>query len=51
LQGHSAKEVPTILQIGTRTVLIHEYAIMDTLGLKSTEELVRYAIEHGIKKN
>lgn len=48
-EGRSAKEVASILQISTRTVEFHKYAIMDTLGLKSTAELVRYAIEHGMK--
>lgn len=49
VEGRSAKEVAGILQISTRTVEFHKYTIMDNFGLKSTAELVRFAMEHGIK--
>lgn len=48
-EGYSAKEVGAILHISTRTVEFHKYAIMDNLGLKTTADLVRYAMDHGIK--
>lgn len=49
VEGRSAKEVATILNISTRTVEFHKYAIMENFGLKSTADLVRFALEHGIK--
>lgn len=48
-EGRSAKEVANILNISTRTVEFHKYTIMENFGLKSTADLVRFAIEHGIK--
>lgn len=48
-EGRSAKEVAAILQISTRTVEFHKYTIMENFGLRSTADLVRFALEHGIK--
>ncbi len=47
-EGKSAKEIATLLAISTRTVEFHKYNIMQQLGLKSSAELVHYAIKHGI---
>lgn len=47
-EGKSAKEIGGILDISARTVEAHKYKLMDELGLKSTAELVQYAIRHGI---
>jgi len=47
-EGHSAKEIASILNISARTVEFHKYRIMQDLGLKSVAELIRYAIKHGI---
>ena len=47
-EGNSAKEVAGILNISTRTVEFHKYRMMDDLGIKTSEELVQYAIKHGI---
>ena len=47
-EGHSAKEIATILNISARTVEFHKYRIMDNLGISSVAELVQYAIKHGI---
>jgi DNA-binding NarL/FixJ family response regulator len=48
-EGHPVKEIAAILKISTRTAEFHKYSIMESLGLKSTAELVRFAVEHGIK--
>lgn len=47
-EGRSAKEVAAILQISTRTVEFHKYTIMENFGLKSTADLVKFALKHGI---
>jgi len=47
-EGHSAKEIATMLTISSRTVEFHKYRIMKDLGLKSAAELVHYAVKHGI---
>jgi DNA-binding NarL/FixJ family response regulator len=47
-EGHSAKEVAAILGISTRTVEFHKYRIMEELNLKTSAELIQYAIKHGI---
>jgi DNA-binding NarL/FixJ family response regulator len=46
--GKRMKEIAAILGLSTRTVETHKYEMMQTLGLGSTAELVRYAIKHGI---
>jgi DNA-binding NarL/FixJ family response regulator len=46
LKGHRMKEIGAILDVSPRTVESHKYEIMDLLGVRSTAELVRYAIEH-----
>lgn len=48
-EGLSVKESATVLGISTRTVEFHKYSIMESLGLKSSAELMRFAVEHGIK--
>jgi len=47
-EGHSAKEIATILYISPRTVEFHKYRIMEELNLKTSAELVQYAIKHGV---
>ena len=44
----SAKEIGGILGISARTVESHKYKMMDDLGLKTSAELVQYAIKEGI---
>jgi DNA-binding NarL/FixJ family response regulator len=46
-EGKSAKEIGAVLDISARTVEAHKYKMMDELGLKSTAQLVQYAIRHG----
>ena len=40
------KEIAAALDLSTRTVETHKYEMMRVLGVGSTAELVRYAIEH-----
>ena len=48
-EGLSVKESAAVLGISARTVEFHKYSMMEALGLKSSAELVRFAVEHGIK--
>jgi DNA-binding NarL/FixJ family response regulator len=47
-EGRSAKEIAAILKISTRTAEAHKAHILEGLGLRSTAELVQYAVRHGI---
>jgi DNA-binding NarL/FixJ family response regulator len=47
-EGRLMKEVADILGVTPRTVAFHKYTIMRQLGLKTTAELVQYAVKHGI---
>ncbi len=47
-EGRCVKEIATILNISTRTVEFHKYSTMEALGLKSSADLVRFAVRHGI---
>jgi DNA-binding NarL/FixJ family response regulator len=47
-EGRSAKEIARILHISTRTVEFHKYNMMEQLGIKTSAELVHFAIKHGI---
>jgi DNA-binding NarL/FixJ family response regulator len=47
-EGKSAKEIGAILNISARTAETHKYKMMDDLGVKTSAELVQYAIRHGL---
>lgn len=47
-EGKPNKEIAAILNISVKTVDFHKAGIMEELGLRSTAELTRYAIEHGM---
>jgi DNA-binding NarL/FixJ family response regulator len=47
-EGRLAKEVAGVLNISTRTVEFHKYKMMGMLGIKTSAELVQYAVKHGI---
>lgn len=47
-EGKSNKEIAAVLNVSIKTVDYHKARIMDELGLRTTAELTRYAIEHGI---
>jgi DNA-binding NarL/FixJ family response regulator len=46
--GKSAKQIAGDLRISTRTVEFHKYQLMETLGLRTSADLVHFAIKHGI---
>jgi len=48
VKGQRMKEIASVLNLSTRTVETHKYDMMQVLGLKSTAELVRYALEQRI---
>jgi DNA-binding NarL/FixJ family response regulator len=47
-EGHSMKEVAAILNIAPRTVAFHKYRIMEQLNMKTTADLIQFAIKHHI---
>ena len=47
-EGKSGKEIASILNISARTVEFHKYRMMEQLHIKTSAELVRYAVKHGI---
>jgi len=47
-EGHSMKEVASLLSLTPRTVAFHKYRIMEQLKIKSSAELVHYAVKHHI---
>ena len=50
-EGRRMKEIAGILNLSTRTVETHKYEMMHALGMQSTAELVRYAIQHRLVGN
>lgn len=46
--GRSGKEVSAALEISERTVATYKTRILKKTGRKSTAELIRYALDHGI---
>ncbi len=48
VEGHSAKEIAAKLAISPRTVEFHKYQMMEAHGLRSSAELVHFAVRHGI---
>src|SRR5262249_6744344 len=47
-EGRTMKEVAAALGLSPGTVETHKYQVMQSLGLQTTADLVRYAIEHGL---
>jgi DNA-binding NarL/FixJ family response regulator len=45
VKGQRMKEIATTLGLSTRTVETHKYEMMQVLGMHSTAELVRYALD------
>ena len=43
-EGKVMKEIGNVLHMTTRTVAFHKYRMMETLGAKSSADLVRYAV-------
>lgn len=46
-EGNSAKEIAAKLKISPRTVEFHKYNMMEEWNLKTTADLIRFAIRHG----
>jgi DNA-binding NarL/FixJ family response regulator len=47
-EGHSMKQVAGILNIAPRTVAFHKYRIMEQLNIKTTAELIQFAVKRHI---
>jgi len=47
-EGHPVKDIARILNISAKTVAFHKANVMQRLGLHSTAELTKYALEHGL---
>jgi DNA-binding NarL/FixJ family response regulator len=47
-EGHSAKEIASVLRISRRTAEFHKSRLMETLGVQNTAELIQYAIRTGV---
>ena len=47
-EGHTMKAIARILKISPRTVAFHKYHMMEALGIKSSAELVHFAIKRHI---
>jgi DNA-binding NarL/FixJ family response regulator len=48
VDGLTAKEIGSKLNISARTVEDHKYRLVELLGVKSNAELIHFAIKHGI---
>mgnify|MGYP000423080857 CR=1 FL=1 len=47
-EGFAAKAIAKHLNISPRTVEFHKYAMMETLNISSSAELVRFAVQNGV---
>jgi len=47
-EGLTAKQIADILNLAVQTVAYHKYQVMNRLGLRTTAELTRYAIQEGL---
>jgi len=50
-EGHTMKEVASLLHITSRTVAFHKYSVMREHGIKSSAELIKFAIKHHLVSN
>jgi DNA-binding NarL/FixJ family response regulator len=48
VDGLTAREIGSKLNISARTVEDHKYRMVESLGVKSNAELIHFAIKHGI---
>ncbi len=50
-EGRPMKEAAYILEVSTRTIAFHKYRMMEQLGLKSSAELIQFAVnQHVVSK-
>jgi DNA-binding NarL/FixJ family response regulator len=47
-EGHSLREIASLLQISYNTVRFHKTRIMQELGMSKNADLVKYAMKHGM---
>jgi len=47
-EGRTMKEIAGVLNLTPRTVAFHKYRMMEQLKIKSTAELIQYAVKHNI---
>lgn len=47
-EGKTMKEVAAELDVTPRTVAFHKYRMMDELGIRTTAELIQYAVKRGV---
>jgi DNA-binding NarL/FixJ family response regulator len=47
-EGRTMKEVADVLHIAPRTVAFHKYKIMQEFGLKTTSDLILFAIKERV---
>jgi DNA-binding NarL/FixJ family response regulator len=47
-EGRTMKEIASALGMSTRTAETHKYHMMQTLGCRTTAELVRFAVSSGV---
>jgi DNA-binding NarL/FixJ family response regulator len=47
-EGHSMKQVAALLSVTPRTVAFHKYRMMEQLNIRSSAELIQFAITHHI---
>jgi DNA-binding NarL/FixJ family response regulator len=47
-EGHSMKEIASLLNLTPRTVAFHKYEMMKRLNVNSTAELIQYAVKRHI---
>jgi len=47
-EGKSMKEIASVLNVTPRTVAFHKYRVMEVLSLKTTADLIQYAIKSRI---
>ena len=49
-EGKSMKEAAAILHVTPRTIAFHKYTIMQRKGLRTSADLVRFAVQQGLVK-
>ena len=47
-EGHTVKEIASILNIAVKTVEYHKYRMMEDLDAKTTADLIRFAVKQGV---
>lgn len=50
-EGKTLKEIGGLLHLSPRTVEFHKYRLMEKLRLRTTGELIQYAVKHGLAGN